>query len=114
MVAAQRTQAALAQLFQTVPAAPTANAVVCRCEGLRRSDFDRLQVAGSAHELRLVGRFGMGACQGRFCAHTVSALAHEHGVDFDPTAINGDVPRWPLRPVSLAALAAYAEAEPGV
>lgn len=111
IAAAQRTQAALAQLFRVAPIAPTANTVVCRCEGLRRSDFDRLQVAGSAHELRLVGRFGMGACQGRFCAHTVSALAHEHGVEFDPAAINGDVPRWPLRPVSLAALAAYAESD---
>jgi len=111
IAAAQRTQAALAQLFQAAPVAPTVNTVVCRCEGLRRSDFDRLQVAGSAHELRLVGRFGMGACQGRFCAHAVSALAHERGIDFDPTAINGDVPRWPLRPVSLAALAAYAESE---
>ncbi len=111
IAAAQRTQAALAQLFQAAPVAPTANTVVCRCEGLRRSDFDRLQVAGSAHELRLVGRFAMGACQGRFCAHTVSALAHEYGVDFDPAALNGDVPRWPLRPVSLAALAAYSELE---
>ncbi|MDD5481304.1 MAG: hypothetical protein PHT20_16605, partial [Rhodoferax sp.] len=53
--------------------------------------------------------FGMGACQGRFCAHTTSQLAHEHGFGFDPAALNGDVPRWPLRPVSLAALAAYAE-----
>lgn len=109
---ARRTQHALTQLFHAAPVAPTASTVVCRCEGLRRSDFDRLQVAGSAQELRLAGRFGMGACQGRFCAHTVSALAHEHGVDFDPAALNGDVPRWPLRPVSLVALAAYADAEP--
>lgn len=109
IVAAQRTQAALARLFQTAPVSPKANALVCRCEGLRRSDFDRLQVAGSAHELRLVGRFGMGACQGRFCGHTVSALAQDHGVMFDPAALNGDVPRWPLRPVALSALAAYRE-----
>ena len=111
ITAAQRTQTALARLFQTAPVTPTANTVVCRCEGLRRSAFDQLQVAGSAHELRLVGRFGMGACQGRFCAHTVSALAHERGIDFDPAAINGNVLRWPLRPVSLAALAAYDESE---
>lgn len=109
---AQRTQLALAQLFQAPPVMPTANTVVCRCEALRRADFDRLEVAGSARELRLVGRFGMGACQGRFCAHTASQLAHEHGFDFDPAALNGDVPRWPLRPVSLAALAAYAAPEP--
>jgi len=41
----------------------------------------------------------------------VSALAHERGIDFDPAAINGNVLRWPLRPVSLAALAAYDESE---
>jgi len=111
LAAARRTQHALAQLFQATPVAPTANTVVCRCEGLRRSDFDRLQVAGSAHELRLVGRFAMGACQGRFCAHSVSALAQERGIDFDPAALNGEVPRWPLRPVSLAALAAYRESD---
>lgn len=107
----QRTQSALAQLFQSPAVRPTANTVICRCEGLRRSDFERLQIAGSAHELRLVGRFGMGACQGRFCAHTVSHLAHEHGIDFEPLALNGDVQRWPLRPVSLTALAAYSETE---
>lgn len=111
IAAARRTQHALAQLFQAVPAAPAANTVVCRCEALRRSDFDRLQVAGSAHELRLVGRFGMGACQGRFCAQHLSSLARERGIDFDPAALNGDVPRWPLRPVSLAALAGYVEGE---
>lgn len=108
---AQRTQHALAQLFHAAPFTPTANAVVCRCEGLRRSDFDQLQVAGSAHELRLSGRFGMGACQGRFCAHHLSELAHQRRLDFDPAALNGDVPRWPLRPVALTALAAYAEPE---
>jgi len=109
MAAARRTQTALAELFQAPTIMPTASTVVCRCEGLQRADFDRLQVAGSARELRLVGRFGMGACQGRYCAPTVSALAQEHGIDFDPGALNGDVPRWPLRPVALTALAAYAD-----
>lgn len=113
LATARRTQHALTQLFSTPHGiVPTANTVVCRCEGLRRADFDRLQVAGSAHELRLVGRFGMGACQGRFCAHTASALAHDRGIDFDPAALHGDVPRWPLRPVALTALAGYAEPEP--
>lgn len=111
LAAARRTQGALAQLFQAPAVGPTANTVVCRCEGLRRTDFDRLQVAGSARELRLVGRFGMGACQGRYCARNVSTLAREHGIDFDPDALNGDVPRWPLRPVSLVALAGYAQDE---
>lgn len=112
IAAARRTQNALAQLFRAPPIVPTANTVLCRCEGLRRADFERLQLAGSAHELRLMGRFGMGNCQGRYCAHAVSALAQEHGVLFEPGALNGDVPRWPLRPVALTALAAYTENEP--
>lgn len=109
IAAAQRTQTALAELFQAPSMVPTANTVVCRCEGLQRADFDRLQAAGSARELRLVGRFGMGACQGRYCAGAVSALAREHGVVFDPGTLHGDTPRWPLRPVALTALAAYAD-----
>jgi D-hydroxyproline dehydrogenase subunit alpha len=111
IAAARRTQTALAQLFQAPPIAPTANTVLCRCEGLRRTDFERLQVAASARELRLVGRFGMGACQGRYCAHAVSSLAREHGVAFEPGALNGDEPRWPMRPVALTALAAYTDEE---
>jgi len=109
IAAARRTQTALATLFQAPPIVPTANTVLCRCEGQRRANFERLQVAGSARELRLVGRFGMGACQGRYCASAVSALAHEHGIEFDPGALNGDVQRWPMRPVALTALAAYAD-----
>ncbi|MBK1683194.1 NAD(P)/FAD-dependent oxidoreductase [Rhodoferax fermentans] len=111
IAAARRTQNALAQLFQTPPSVPTANTVVCRCEGLRRADFERLPLAASAHELRLVGRFGMGNCQGRYCTHAVSALAQEHGVLFEPGALNGEVPRWPMRPVALTALAAYTDNE---
>jgi len=107
--AARRTQAALTMLYQAPPMRPSANTVLCRCEGARRADVERLPALGSAHELRLVARFGMGACQGRSCARSISDLAREHGVLFDPGAINGDVPRWPLRPVAVTALAAYAQ-----
>jgi hypothetical protein len=112
IAAARRTQDALAQLFKAPAIEPTANTVICRCEGLRRADFERLQSAGSARELRLVGRFGMGACQGRFCAHALSELAHGAGTEFDPAELNGEILRWPLRPVSLAALANYTELDP--
>ena len=105
----RRNQAAVAQLFVAPPIAPTADTVICRCEGLRRADFEQLQVAGSARELRLVGRFGMGACQGRFCAQAVSELAHANGLEFNAAELNGDVLRWPMRPVSLAALADYTD-----
>ena len=79
--------------------------MICRCEGLRRGDLDALQGAQSAREIRLVGRFGMGVCQGRFCAGHVARLAAQMEVTFDSSDLAGDVPRWPLRPVSLSALA---------
>jgi hypothetical protein len=50
----------------------------------------------SGRETRLLGRFGMGACQGRFCRDAVSPPGAE-----EPKAAI----RWPLRPVSVAALA---------
>jgi NADPH-dependent 2,4-dienoyl-CoA reductase/sulfur reductase-like enzyme len=118
--AARRLQAALRTLYQA-PACGTGTGsspdlapetVVCRCEGLRVSSFAALQGAGSAHEIRVVGRFAMGACQGRFCARNAQALAAQAGVAFEPQDLHGRVPRWPLRPVSVAALAAYADDQP--
>lgn len=117
MARLRRTQTALVQLFQTtsnLALAPTPNTVICRCEGLRRADFDQLQVAASAREIRLVGRFGMGACQGRYCAHAIRTLAHANGIEFVPNELNGDVQRWPMRPVSLAALAGYTDFDDSV
>jgi hypothetical protein len=51
----------------------------------------------------------MGPCQGRFCARNAQALAAQTGVSFEPQDLHGSVPRWPLRPVSVAALAAYTD-----
>lgn len=113
--AARRLQAALRTLYQApnhstgISTDLSPDTVVCRCEGLRASGFAALQGAGSAHEIRVVGRFAMGACQGRFCSRNAQALAAEAGVAFEPQDLHGRVPRWPLRPVSVAALAAYAD-----
>lgn len=114
LAAARRTQGAMAALFAP-PAMPSTvpDTVLCRCEGLRRSDLDALQGASSAREMRLVGRFGMGLCQGRFCANAVSKIAAEAGIDFEPRELSGATQRWPLRPVSVAALAAYEERKEG-
>lgn len=106
---ARRLQAALRTLYQAPAHDLAPETVVCRCEGLRASGFAALQGAGSAHEIRVVGRFAMGACQGRFCARAAQALAAQTGVAFEPQDLHGSVPRWPLRPVSVAALAAYAD-----
>jgi len=112
--AARRLQAALRTLYQPptgtgISPDLSPETVVCRCEGLRAAGFAALQGAGSAHEIRVVGRFAMGACQGRFCARNTQALAAQAGVVFEPQDLHGRVPRWPLRPVSVAALAAYAD-----
>ncbi len=104
---AQRTQLAMVALCVAPVQVPSPDTVVCRCEGLRRADLEALQGAHSAREIRLVGRFGMGLCQGRFCAAHVARLAAQMEVNFDPMELAGGVPRWPLRPVSLSALAAY-------
>jgi len=104
---ARRLQAALRTLYHAPAPVPPPETVVCRCEGLRASGFAALQGAASPHEIRVVGRFAMGACQGRFCARAAQALAAQAGVAFEPQDLHGSVPRWPLRPVSVAALAAY-------
>ena len=107
LAVARRTQHAMATLCAASAQVTSADTVVCRCEGLRRADLDALQGANSAREIRLVGRFAMGACQGRFCAAHVARMAAEVGVDFEPTDLAGGVPRWPLRPVSVSALASF-------
>lgn len=106
---ARRMQGVLRTLYQVPAPELTPETLICRCEGLRAASFAALQGAASAHEMRLVGRFAMGACQGRFCARAAQQLAAQAGVAFEPQDLHGSVPRWPLRPVSVAALAAYAD-----
>lgn len=107
--AARRTQHAIWRLFDAPALSPTPDTVICRCEGLRRADFDGLKGVQSAREIRLVGRFGMGACQGRFCARAVKDIAAETAVNFEPGDLGGATLRWPLRPVSVASLAAWTD-----
>lgn len=107
--AARRTQNAIWRLFDAPALSPTPDTVICRCEGLRRADFDGLKGVQSAREIRLVGRFGMGACQGRFCARAVKDIAAESAVNFEPGDLGGTTLRWPLRPVSVASLAAWTD-----
>lgn len=97
---ARHFQAALAQLYRAPHVAPSDETILCRCEGLRLSDLRALPNASSAREIRLVGRFGMGACQGRFCRANVADLKIS-----GPSDRSYSPPRWPLRPVSVAALA---------
>jgi len=108
---ARRTQAAVRQLLGGGAPPMAGDPVICRCEGLRKSDLQALAGQCTLKELRLYGRFGMGACQGRFCQRAVAQLCHEAAGEAPDTGDTG-VPRWPLRPVSISAMAAYVPPEP--
>lgn len=88
--------------------------VLCRCENRTVGELKHL-LSGpdvlSPREMRLNGRFGMGACQGRFCmdhALAVVEALRPAAQPLDAAAVGGQ--RWPLRPVCLSALA---DAVPG-
>lgn len=106
-------QAVLDRIF-----APTAGAqslaglpddtILCRCEGKTTGDLKRLVLgvdAPSEREIKHNGRFAMGACQGRFCAHNSAALMAELRPDQTvPAAENLAGRRWPVRPVPIDAM----------
>ena len=71
--------------------------VICRCENRTVSDLEALENP-TAKEARLVGRFGMGNCQGRFCAEWVQHMQNSTKPETPPQE------RWPIRPVSIASL----------
>ena len=78
--------------------------IVCPCEGTTRATIETA-IADGAHEMNQVKHFtrcGMGACQGRVCAHTIAALLARH-VGGLPAAGRWTM-RPPLRPVPLEAL----------
>lgn len=95
---ARNFQADLARVLRSEPIVPAPETVICRCEGRSYADLAALAEDASAREIRLMGRFGLGACQGRFCGPMIADLRGQPL----PAATS---PRWPLRPVSVAALA---------
>ena len=116
---ARRFQASLAGLFAPAAGGMTladlpAETVLCRCENRTVGDLKGLLSgpdALSPRELRLNGRFGMGACQGRFCMdHALAVVEALRPAAHPPDAAVVGGRRWPLRPVCLSALA---DAVPG-
>lgn len=82
--------------------------ILCRCEGKTIGDLRRLcgrDDSLSGREIKHNGRFAMGACQGRFCAaNTAAAMAELKPDDTAPSAQDLTGRRWPVRPISIAAL----------
>lgn len=74
--------------------------VLCRCENRKLADLRALGPAPTMRQLRLDGRFGMGACQGRFCAEWVGRLA----LPDQPVLPRLGADRWPSRPILIADL----------
>ena len=113
----RRAQAILRDLFRPVDggdpfAALPDETILCRCEGRTVGELRAMLAEGdlSPREIKLNGRYGMGLCQGRFCADTVLQLvaAARPGDNATPAGrLSRD--RWPVRPVSIAALAAEDE-----
>ena len=79
--------------------------VLCRCEGRTLDDLRRLGAAPRVRELRLTGRFGMGACQGRFCGEWIARMTAAD-LDAPPAATPLGRARWPLAPIAIADLIA--------
>lgn len=110
---ARRAQATLSAVFahsdqSSVFSQLTDETVLCRCEGKTIGDLRQLcdrEDLLSGREVKHNGRFAMGACQGRFCAANTAALMAEIKPGaIAPTTQDLTGRRWPVRPVSIAAL----------
>lgn len=89
---------------------PQDETIICRCEEVTAGDIRRYAKLGckGPNQTKSFGRSGMGPCQGRFCGLTVTEiLAAETGETQD--AVGSYRIRAPLKPVTLAELAALAE-----
>ena len=87
-----------AGLTQTI----TSDTIVCRCEGLARTDIDRAIGAGATtiNGLKSATRCGMGLCGGRVCEDAAIALI-AHATGRSRIEIGHSTARPPLRPVPL-------------
>lgn len=101
-------QARLARIYAHKGAAKLADlpddTVICRCEARTLAELKALGPAPSTRQLRLDGRFGMGACQGRFCTEWVARIVDGNLGDAPRRRLGQ--PRWPARPISVADLLA--------
>ncbi|MHB1103541.1 MAG: FAD-dependent oxidoreductase [Devosia sp.] len=81
--------------------------ILCQCEGRTVGDLKKLLASEdrpSPREVKLNGRFGMGACQGRFCVEWAGALMAQQTGGPPPSAAEFVGSRWPMRPLAIASL----------
>ncbi|RIK95335.1 MAG: oxidase [Proteobacteria bacterium] len=103
-------QKLLAEVFKACPSAeyhlPPDETILCRCEQQTVGDLSIFSARSSlsAREVKLNGRFGLGRCQGRFCAEKTRGLllmTHRDAPTVD--ALIGQ--RWPVKPIPIKDLA---------
>jgi D-hydroxyproline dehydrogenase subunit alpha len=113
----RRFAAVLAELSTPAPelVASTSerSALLCRCEDVTVGQVEDAVRAdpgvSSGSAAKLLTRVGMGFCQGRMCEINVRrVIAQERQINLAEVA--GFVVRPPVKPVPLAALAAYPQA----
>lgn len=104
-------QQRLARIFETTADLPADqwpdDTLICRCENVSVGDLRRKfeDTTTSDRELRLVGRLGMGRCQGRYCERWGREVLGNHN-STDHTARSCQMSRWPTRPIRISRIAA--------
>ncbi|PSJ56072.1 FAD-dependent oxidoreductase [Pseudaminobacter soli (ex Li et al. 2025)] len=89
--------------------------IVCRCEEVRAGRLREAIALGALgpNQLKTFLRCGMGPCQGRMCASTVTEImATEHGLS--PAEIGTYRLRAPVKPLRLAELAALPQTQDAI
>jgi thioredoxin reductase/bacterioferritin-associated ferredoxin len=114
---AERGRAFLDTLFRPAPRfrIPSGETIVCRCEEVTARDIlDAVAIGATGpNQLKAYRRTGMGPCQGRLCGLTVTELmAQARGKS--PQEIGYYRLRAPVKPITLAELAAMPKTEADV
>lgn len=86
---------------------PTGDTIACRCEDVTADAIAAAARDGARgpNQVKAYTRCGMGPCQGRYCALTVTEIV-AHALQRTPADIGLMRARFPVKPVSLADLAA--------
>ena len=114
---AERGRVFLDTLFRPLPQfrIPSGDTIVCRCEEVTANDIlDSVAIGATGpNQLKAYRRTGMGPCQGRLCGLTVTELmAQARGKS--PQEIGYYRLRAPVKPITLAELAAVPKTEADV
>ena len=80
--------------------------LVCRCERVKLAELQQLIDSGvrDIATIKQLTRAGMGPCQGRYCQKTIAQLLT--AADGAATPVAPGVPRLPVKPVAISAVAA--------